>query len=143
MTTTTEQTSAERLFHRFLRHVLSDPAESIDTNLWATDVVIEVPFAPGGMRRIEGRDRFLALAEEGRRALPVRLEEVRDVVVHRSVDPDVVIGEYELAGTLTATGQPASARFISVLTAGNGQIVHWREYQDTLAMLAVLGSQPA
>ncbi|MEV0033516.1 nuclear transport factor 2 family protein [Nocardia sp. NPDC050793] len=135
----TEQTSAEQLFHRFLRYVLSDPAEPIDAELWATDVVIEVPFTPGGMRRIEGRDGFLALAEEGRRALPVRFEEVRDVVVHRSVDPDVVIGEYELAGTLTTTGQPASARFISVLTAGNGQIARWREYQDTFAMLTALG----
>ncbi|WP_435590233.1 nuclear transport factor 2 family protein [Nocardia sp. bgisy118] len=141
MTITTQQMSAEQLFHRFLRYVLSDPAEPIDADLWATDVVIEVPFAPGGMRRIEGRGLFLALAEEGRRTLPVRFEEVHDVVVHRSVDPDTVIGEYELAGTLTTTGQPASARFISVLTADNGQIVHWREYQDTLAMLAALGPQ--
>ncbi|MBB5916894.1 ketosteroid isomerase-like protein [Nocardia transvalensis] len=66
---------------------------------------------------------------------------VRNVVVHQSVDPNVVVGEYELAGPITTTDQPASARFISVLTAENGQIVHWREYQDTLAMLTALGPQ--
>ncbi|WP_040841436.1 nuclear transport factor 2 family protein [Nocardia brevicatena] len=143
MTTTSRHTSAEQLFRRFLDYVLSDPGESVDEYLWALDVVIEMPFAPGGMRRIEGRGRLLALAEEGRRALPVSFEEVRNVVVHQSTDPDVVIGEYELAGTLTTTGRQASARFISVLTAGKGQIVHWREYQDTHAMLTVLGPQSA
>lgn len=143
MTTTTRHTSAEQLFRRFFNYVLSDPGEPVDEDLWAPDVVIEMPFAPGGMRRIEGRGRLLALTEQERPALPVRFEEVRNIVVHQSTDPDVAIGEYELAGTLTTTGRHASARFISVLTAGNGQIVHWREYQDTHAMLTVLGLQSA
>jgi ketosteroid isomerase-like protein len=141
MATTTQQTSPDQLFHRLVRHLISDPAEPVDEQLWAADVVVEVPFAQGGMFRIEGRDQFLAFAEQGRRALPIRFEEARDVVVHHSVDSNVVIGEYELAATHTATGQRVSARFIGVLTAGNGQIARWREYQDTLAILTALGAR--
>ncbi len=142
MTSRITQTPAEQLFHRLLRHLISDPGEPIDEQLWAPDVVVEMPFASGGTFRIEGRSEFLAFAERGRRALPIRFEGARDLVVHHSVDPNVVIGEYELAASHTTTGRTVSARFIGVLTAGDGQIVGWREYQDTLAMLDALGATP-
>jgi uncharacterized protein len=140
-TTTTKHISAEQLFRRFLDHLLSDPGEPIDEDLWAPEVVIEVPFASGGVRRIEGRSQFLALAEEGRRALSVRRGPKRRGPSNRR--PGRRHREYELAGTLTTTSQHASERFVGVLTAGNGWIVHRREYQDTLAMLTALGPQSA
>ncbi|MFG1749866.1 nuclear transport factor 2 family protein [Streptosporangium sandarakinum] len=70
--------------------------------LLAEDAVVETPFAPPGHpRRVEGRREFTALAERGRAALPVRFEEVRDVVTHRTDAPETVVVEYELAGTVT------------------------------------------
>jgi hypothetical protein len=44
---------------------------------------------------------------------------------------------------VTTTGRHASAPFIGVLRARYGQIVHWREYQHTLAMAQALGRLPA
>ena len=64
------------------------------------------------------------------------------MVVHETADPEVIVVEYEIAGTVTTTNRPAAAGFIGVLRARNGQIVHWREYQNVLAMAEALGRLP-
>jgi uncharacterized protein len=131
------------LFERWQRLVLSNDPGTLGT-LSAEDVVLETPFAaPGHPRRIEGREQFLAFARPRRSALPARFEEFRSVVIHDTADPDVIVAEYELCGTVTTTGERASARFVVVLTARDGQIAHWREYQDTLGMAISLGQLPA
>jgi ketosteroid isomerase-like protein len=110
----------------------------------ADDVVVEEPFAPPGRpRRFQGREEFLAFAKAGRAALPVRFEECRNVVIHETTDPEVIVVEYELVGTVTTTQHRASAAFIGVLRVRNGQIVHWREYQNVLAIAHALGQLPA
>jgi hypothetical protein len=53
----------------------------------------------------------------------------------------MIVAEYELVGTITTNGQVASARFIGVMTVHAGQITHWREYQNTLAMAEALGQR--
>ncbi|MEU9834102.1 nuclear transport factor 2 family protein [Streptosporangium sp. NPDC048047] len=113
-------------------------------DLLAEDAVVETPFAPPGRpRRIEGRREFTAFAERGRAALPVRFEEVRDVVVHRTDDPGTIVVEYELAGTVTTTGLRAAAGFVGVLAVRGGKVVRWREYQNTAAIAAATGTLPA
>ena len=124
----------EDMSRGWLRH--ADP----DADLLADDVVIEIPFAaPGRPRRIEGLAALLDLAARERADLPVRLEEVRNVVVHDTADPEVIVVEYEIAGSVVATGARASAAFIGVLRVRDGKAVLWREYQDTLTMAAHLG----
>ncbi|MEV4285336.1 nuclear transport factor 2 family protein [Nonomuraea bangladeshensis] len=131
--------SAREVFDR-LRGYLS--GEHDDEEVWAEDVVVETPFAaPGRPRRIEGRDTFLGLARPGRAALPFRLE-MGEVTVHETADPDVVIVEYELGAALPGTGERCSASFIGVLRARDGQVAHWREYQDTLRVAAATGRLP-
>jgi uncharacterized protein len=130
------------VFARLQEYLLaSDP--DVVAVVWAEDVVVETPFAPPGRpRRVHGREELLALARAGRAAMPVRFEEIRDVVVHETADPEVIVVEYEIAGTVTTTNRPAAAGFIGVLRARNGQIVHWREYQNVLAMAEALGRLP-
>ncbi|WP_433829276.1 nuclear transport factor 2 family protein [Actinoplanes sp. CA-015351] len=112
---------------------------TFDGGMLADDVVVEMPFAaPGGPGRIAGKERVLAFTEAGRAALPVRFDDCRDVVVHKTADPDVIVVEYELAGTHTSTGMTASAPFIGVLTARGGKLTRWREYQHTLAIAQAL-----
>jgi uncharacterized protein len=130
--------TAREVFARFTDYVLGEPIDE----LWAPDVVIETPFAaPGQPTRIEGHE-FLARSQPSRESLPVRFEEVRDVVVHDTTDPDEIIVEYTIAGTVTTTGLRASAPFISVLRVRDGKIVLWREYQHTLAIAEALGQLP-
>ena len=131
------------LFECWQRLVLGNDPDTLGT-LSSPDVILEAPFAaPGHPRRIEGREQFLAFARPRRSALPARFEEFRDVVIHDTADPDVIIAEYELAGTVTTTGARASAPFVVVLTARDGKITRWREYQDTLGMAVSLGQLPA
>ena len=129
-----------RMRERWLDNTVDHPMDS----LLAADAVIEAPFAPPGRpRRFEGREEFLAFAGAGRAALPARFEECRVTAIHDTTDPEVIVVEYELAGTVMTTGRPASAGFIGVLRVRDGQVAGWREYQDTVAIAQALGQLPA
>lgn len=126
------------LFERFQELVLSNDPAALG-QLSADDVVIEAPFAPPGQpRRFEGLEPFLAWARPRQAAFPARFEEFRNVVIHDTADPQVIIAEYELCGTVTTNGQRAAASFVAVVQARDGKITRWREYQDTLRIAAAL-----
>lgn len=127
------------IFARMRQHWLSE-TPTFDGDLLTDDVVLETPFAtPGQPTRIEGRQQVLAFTTAAQAALPVRFEDCRHVVVHETADPDVIVVEYELVGTVTTTGVTAAAPFIAVLTVRDGRIAHWREYQHTMAIAQALG----
>ena len=90
---------------------------------------------PGWPDRVEGRERFVALAEAGRRATPLRFDACRDVVVHETGDPECLVVEYQLVGAVTTTGAPASAPVVAVLRVHDGQITSWREYHIIAALV--------
>lgn len=128
----------ERMQEKFVSGV------GLDGELLAEEAIIEAPFAaPGRPRRHVGREAFLAYAGPQQAAFPARFEAVRDVVVHETADPEVLVVEYTLAGVVTTTGRRASAGFIGILRVRDGKIVHWREYQNTLAIAHALGQLPA
>ena len=129
--------TARDLFSRLAQEWLSNPqAPSFPQDVLAEDVVIEIPLAPPGWpSRVEGRERFVALAEVGRRTMPLRFDQCHDVIVHETADNADVIVEYQLGGTLTSTGAPVVAPVIAVLRIHNGLISHWREYHNIAALL--------
>jgi ketosteroid isomerase-like protein len=130
--------SARDVFDGLRRHLAGEEV----AGLWAEDVVVETPFAPPGRpRRVEGRAAVLEMARAGRAALPFTLE-MDEVTVHDTADPDVIIVEYALGAALPGTTERLSAPFIGVLRARDGQIAHWREYQDTLSIAAATGRLP-
>jgi ketosteroid isomerase-like protein len=130
--------TARAVFEEFREHIFNRAPE----RFWAPDVVVEQPFAAGGPSRIEGRDAFFAMTKDSRNSLPVKFAEMRDVVVHETTDPDKLIVEYELTGTVLTTGKWASARFIAVMEVRDGLMTLWREYQNTLAIAQALGQLP-
>ncbi|GAA4605770.1 hypothetical protein GCM10023195_20270 [Actinoallomurus liliacearum] len=108
------------------------------------DVTIELPCAPpGAPRRFTDGTEFHAHTAASRTALPVRFEEFRDVRVHETTDPETIVVEYEMAGTVTTTGRSAAAPFVLVLRVHNGRVRLWREYQPTLAIADALGTLDA
>jgi ketosteroid isomerase-like protein len=126
-------------FDRLRRQWFLSDGPALDPELFTEDVVVEMPFAPPGRPdRIEGRAAFVAFAEAGRAALPVRFDRCQVTAVHETADPEVIVVEYELGGIATTTGTRASAPFIGVLRARDGRIAHWREYQHTLAIATAL-----
>jgi ketosteroid isomerase-like protein len=129
------------VFDRMRRYWLDGEAGFQPDDL-AENVVIETPFSPPGARRVEGRETWLAFAGPQRATLPVRFEECREIAFHQTADPEVVVVEYELTGTVTTTGQRSSAAFIAVLQVRDGKTLLWREYQNVLAMSLALGTLP-
>lgn len=120
---------------RWLANLPTYEADSL-----ADDVVIETPFAaPGRPTRTEGKQRVLEYTQASRAVFPVRFDDCRNVVVHKTADPEVIVVEYELVGTHTKTGATASAPFIGVLRTRDGKLAHWREYQHTLAIALAVG----
>ncbi|GAA3227521.1 nuclear transport factor 2 family protein [Nonomuraea helvata] len=103
--------------------------------LYAPDVVIEIPFAPPGVpTRSAGsdrlRDRLEAVA--GLR----RFERAEAVNLLETADPDVVVAEYTLHGSITATGKPFSSTYVMIITVRDGLIVHSRDYGNPLSSLS-------
>lgn len=123
-------------FYEKMKQSWLDGLTELDEDLWADDVVVETPYSG---RRFDGKAAWLAAARQGRAAMPpVRFDEVREIAVHETKDPEVIVVEYELTGTALATGKQGTGRFVGILRVRDGRIAHWREYQDVAAMAAAL-----
>jgi len=126
---------------RFLAAMVS-PAPGDMADCYADQVVIEMPFAAGlapartETTREEIRRRFAAGAASR------RYTGLRDVRVHETADPDVVILEYTLDGTRLSDGEPFAMTFVMVLTFRDGLIAHSRDYSDPIAGARALGRLP-
>lgn len=106
--------------------------------LWAENGVIEFPFAaPGYPPRVEGR----AAIQEYLRDYPdiLDIREIVQQVVHQSTDPEVVIGEFEVAGIVPRTGKPYRMRYVAVVTVRDGEIQLYRDYWSPQAAAEALG----
>ena len=88
------------------------------------------PFLPYGGPVLSGREalrkHFAAAAE-----LPLEMR-ARDVVIHQTADPEVVIGEFRYVGRFTDTGREFSIPNIFVMRVRHGLIVESRDYADHL-----------
>jgi ketosteroid isomerase-like protein len=103
----------------------------------ADDVLFEFLYEfPGWPRVIHGRDNLIALySGYGRN---IRLNRGDSLIVHPSDNGRVVTLEYEVHGTVLATGTPYENRFVSIATIESRKIVRWRDYMDSLAAWTAL-----
>jgi uncharacterized protein len=110
--------------------ILSGDADGY-ADLYATDGVIESPFAaPGAPSRIEGRE---AIREYARHvtALPVQLEDLEVAERYQTQDPEVVIEEVRSKGTLTTTGRSFVTTSIQIYRIREGRIVLFRDFVNS------------
>jgi len=127
---------------QFLQAAVSDTPGNM-ADCYAPEVIIEMPFAVDALypsrvetTREELRARFQAGAERR------RYRSLRNVTIHETADPEVIVAEYELDGEMTATGEPFSMRFAMVVTVKDGHIVHSRDYSDPIAGARALSRLP-
>ena len=97
--------------------------------LYAEDCVVEVPYATGGAAPLlEGgaavREHF-SHAD----AMPFRLR-ARDLVVHETEDPELVVLSWDYEITATTTGATATVANVQFLRVRDGLIVHSRDFHD-------------
>ena len=106
----------------------------IPAELYAEDAVQERPFAPAGVPvKLVGRAEIAEFNEMVMTDLPVRFTDFDYRVVHTTTDPDVIVVEYDVHGTTTATGEPFAFPVIIVLRAHDGRIVHITDYSKGLS----------
>ncbi len=63
----------------------------------------------------------------------IELQSADKLVTHKADDGRVVVIEYEVHGTVLASGMKYNNRFCSTVKIENRKISHWRDYMDSLA----------
>ncbi|HEU5030681.1 MAG TPA: nuclear transport factor 2 family protein [Spirillospora sp.] len=93
--------------------------------LYAEDAVVVHPFAHPASR-LEGREALRAHFAQ-LETLPVEMK-ARNVVVHQTADPEVIVAEFEYAGRNTETGRDFVVPNVFVMRVRAGRIVESRDY---------------
>jgi len=97
----------------------------------ADNIVYEVLYDVAGWPRIvQGRADLMAQFRGY--CDNIELQSADKLIVHKTDDGRVVI-EYEVHGTILATGVKYNNRFCSIIKIENQKIAHWRDYMDSLA----------
>ena len=96
------------------------------------DVIYEVLYDfPGWPRIILGRAdpmaRFRGYCDN------IALHTADKLIALKADSGRVVVIEYEVHGTILATGVKYNNRFCSIIKIENRKIAHWRDYMDSLA----------
>jgi uncharacterized protein len=120
------------------RLILSGDADGY-ADLFAPDGVTESPFAPlGAPSRLEGRE---AIREHSRRLLasPVLLEDIEDVELYQTQDPEVVIVEVRAKATLSTTGRSFATTSIQIYRVRDGRIVLFRDFANPRVLEGLIG----
>ena len=123
-----------------LVHGVADRDFAVLPELYAEQTDVRHPMNPYGDHPLLSRD---ALREHFGAVGPRVTEVVRfqpdNIRVHQTADPEVIVAEFEYAGTIVATGEPFRVPAIFVLRVRDGQIVESRDYIDHLAMIRARG----
>jgi ketosteroid isomerase-like protein len=98
----------------------------------ADDIVYQVLYDfPGWPGVIHGRaDLMAAFRGYGDH---IALRSADQLIAHTADNGAVVILEYQVHGTILATGVTYDNRFCSIIRIANRKIAHWRDYMDSLA----------
>ncbi|MFG2844726.1 nuclear transport factor 2 family protein [Kitasatospora sp. NPDC048296] len=124
---------------RYRRAMLDLDADAL-AELYAEDGVHEFPFLfPGMPERYRGREEVRAGYRAAWGASTARPQEIREVAVHPSADPEVLTVEQCVIGTDAATGRPFSLPGLLVLRVRDGRLVHVRDYMDGLGVARAMG----
>ena len=98
----------------------------------AEDIVYEVLYEfPGWPRTIAGRARLMeSFLGYGKHIV---IHAADHLTRHIADDGGTMVIEYEVHGTIVASGVRYDNRFCSIIRIVDRRIVHWRDYMDSLA----------
>ena len=73
---------------------------------------------------------------------PIRILDIREIAVHDTQDPHVIVGEAEFTAEAGEGGTRFDLSFAVVMRVENGLIVHLRDYMDALGAAYALDRMP-
>lgn len=104
------------------------------------DTIYEVLYNfPGWPRIIQGRAALMAQFRGY--VANIALQSADRLIAHKADDGRAVVIEYEVHGTILATGVKYNNRFCSIIQIKSRKIAHWRDYMDSLAAWNALTAQ--
>jgi ketosteroid isomerase-like protein len=124
---------AARPYFELVRGALGDLVDGEHFFDIATDdIVYEVLYDfPDWPRTIQGRTDLMAQFRGY--CDNIELQSADKLITHKTDNGLVVVIEYEVHGTILATGAKYNNRFCSIIKIKHRKIVHWRDYTDSLA----------
>lgn len=104
-------------------------------------VIYEVLYDfPGWPRVIQGRadlmSQFKGYGDN------IELQSADRLIVRRTDDDQAFVLEYEVHGSVRATGMKYDNRFCSIVEIEERKVAYWRDYMDSLAAWRALTAQP-
>ncbi|GIH15665.1 nuclear transport factor 2 family protein [Rugosimonospora africana] len=131
--------TSREVVEQVLRASLDQDLETI-VGLMAPEGYIEWPYRPAGVpARLQGRTAIREHLTKAAKAF-ITFDEYRNVVMHETTDPEVVIVEYDADGTVVATGAPFRQTVIAVFRVHDGQIQSYRDYINPLPLMEARAS---
>ena len=135
-----EPLSPKQVLEKLMRGIADREWQDLH-ELYSEDTVVEHPFALPAPRRTEGREAIRKHFAEFA-AAPLKLQ-VRNMVVHATADPEVVVAEWDYDGVVTTTGRIFRVSNVQVSRVRGGKIVASRDYHNHAFMAAVMDRLPA
>jgi uncharacterized protein len=120
------------VFRQLVNGVAAGEWQSLP-ELYGEETYVVHPFHPLGSEPITSRAELEAHFRPPAGAPPLPTRTVENVVIHETVDPEVIIAEFEYHGAAMDTGAPTVIPAVFVMRVRNGQILMSRDYLDHLA----------
>jgi hypothetical protein len=109
-------------------------------DLFTEDGVMAYPFAPPGMaRELRGRDAIREFFRARSQTRDLLKMDGVELIVRETDDPEVVVTEITHHGWSKAASAPYRFTALGVVRVRNGQIVHYDDYMDPIALARMLG----
>ena len=133
---------AARPYFELVRGALGDLVDGEHFfDIVSDGVVYEVLYDVSGWPRIiQGRADLMAQFRGY--CDNIELQSADKLIIHKTDDGRVVVIEYEVHGTILASGVKYNNRFCSIIKIENRKIAHWRDYMDSLAAWNALTARP-
>ena len=115
--------------------------EGVDfADLFAEDGVLTYPFGlPGQPAELRGRQAIRDYFSDRSGARDLLVMEGVEAVVRETDDPEVVVTEITHHGWSKAAEAPYRHTAVGVIRVRDGQIVHYDDYMDPIALARLLG----
>ncbi|WP_330456582.1 nuclear transport factor 2 family protein [Streptomyces sp. NBC_00820] len=124
---------------RYYQAMLDKSADDL-ADLYAEDAVHEFPFAfPGFPPRFEGREAVRAGYRAAWGAGTARVEEIKEIAIYETADPEVVIAEQVVTGSLPAAGLSFGIPGLLILRVHDGLLTRVRDYMDASGVAGARG----
>jgi uncharacterized protein len=137
----TQPRSPEEVFLALVNGVAEGRWEELP-DLYAEQTNVVHPFDPLRAPALRSRDELRAhFTPAGDSPRPER--QVANITIHQTIDPEVIVAEFEYQGTDPETGEAYAVPGIFVLRVRNGEIVSSRDYFDHLAAAKARGQLDA